>query len=65
MNEVHTFPLPEIEIHKLDVWREQLPQDTDGLVMAADKWIRENALASTILAGALGYLMGRRLKKRG
>ena len=64
MNEVHTFPLPEIEAHKLDGLREQLPQDADGLVMAADKWIRENALASTIMAGALGYLMGRRLKRR-
>ena len=64
MNEVHTFPLPEIEIHKLDNLREQLPHDADSLALAADKWIRENALAATIIAGALGYLMGRRLKTR-
>ena len=64
MNEVHTFPLPEIEVHKLDLLREQLPQDADGLALAAGKWIRENALASTLIAGTLGYLVGRRLMRR-
>ena len=63
MNEVHTFPLPEIEAHKLDSLREQLPEDVEGLAMAADKWIRENAWASTIIAGAFGYWMGRTLMK--
>jgi len=64
MNEDHTFPLPEMEVHKLEVLREQLPQDADGLALAAGKWIRENALASTIIAGALGYVVGRRLMRR-
>jgi len=65
MNDAHTFPLPEVEVHKLDELRAQLPQEADTLVAAADEWIRANALASTIVAGAVGYLTGRCIMRRG
>ncbi len=64
MDQVHMFPLPEAEVHKLDEIRTQLPRDADTLVATADQWIRANALASTIIAGAVGYLTGRCIMRR-
>jgi len=61
MNEEHTFPLPEVETHKLDNLREQL-SDSETMIHATDRWIHENAPLAVVGAGLLGFVFGRCLK---
>lgn len=63
MNETHTFPLPELEAHKLDGLEAQLQRAVDEVARPLDDWIKNNALAAAIIAGAVGYLVGRELMK--
>jgi ElaB/YqjD/DUF883 family membrane-anchored ribosome-binding protein len=64
MNEAHTFPIPELEAHKLDVLQETLSPAAEGVLGATDKWIRSNAWASTLMAGLVGYVAGQYIKRR-
>jgi ElaB/YqjD/DUF883 family membrane-anchored ribosome-binding protein len=64
MKENHTFPVPEVEAHKLDDLEQQLQEHAAGLAAAAKKFFRENAWASTAVAAALGFLIARQLLGR-
>jgi ElaB/YqjD/DUF883 family membrane-anchored ribosome-binding protein len=64
MKENHTFPVPEVEAHKLDDLEEQLQDHAAGLATATKKFLRENAWASTAVAVALGFLIARQLLRR-
>jgi ElaB/YqjD/DUF883 family membrane-anchored ribosome-binding protein len=64
MKENHTFPVPEVEAHKLDDLEEQLQDHAAGLATAVKKFLRENAWASTAVALALGFLIARQLVRR-
>jgi hypothetical protein len=61
--EAHTFPMPEIEAHKLDELEEQL-HENPTLAVTALNWIKENAVASTAAAVVAGYLFSRWFRKR-
>ena len=64
MNEVHTFPIPEFEAHKLDALQEALSPTAEGVLRATDKWIRSNAWTSTLMAGLVGYMAVRWIRGR-
>lgn len=57
MTSEHTFPLPEVEAHKLDVLRNELPAATRHNAKSMDRWIRENPKTATGAACLFGFLL--------
>jgi hypothetical protein len=62
MNE-HTFPMPDLEMRKLDHLRAELSA-TKGAVSSLRRWVGENPLTATIAGGLLGLVLVRCLKSR-